>query len=323
MSKHKAKTRAKTVCPVFGHGRELHDNVLPSYHDDMRYYLLVQNKLDYDRRGQHPTISEISEIVAQKLELLWNKASIPIVSHTRVLQKIRQYHDKYKGIKKHPKSRQNRGSFKIMLKKFHDEAQNLFDVAACKCEISKCKCEKLFRVPIQEQPFLADQRNLRLMCIGSVDILTTNNLKRKLERKSKVKSLKLPESIVAQSSACETVTSEITASDSDNDYTPEKVSCIKRSKNSKPKRAASQNRIPLPSLTTVSDRYGVSDRAAAALASSVLEDVGLIQSADTSMVVDRSKLRRQRIKTRIKKLYNSREVFVCVVYISTDGKIKH
>ena len=61
MSKHKTKTRAKTVCPVFGHGRELHDNVLPSYHDVMRYYLLVQNKLVYDRRGQHSTTSEISQ----------------------------------------------------------------------------------------------------------------------------------------------------------------------------------------------------------------------------------------------------------------------
>ena len=42
----------------------------------------------------------------------------------------------------------------------------------------------------------------------------------------------------------------------------------------------------------------MSDRAAAALVSSVLEDVGVMQSSDISMVVDRSKIRRKRSKTR-------------------------
>ena len=229
MSKLKTKTRAKTVCPVFGHGRELLNNVLPTYNDVMRYYLLVQNQLYYDRDGQHPTISEISEVVVQKVELLWNKASIPIVSHTRVLHKIRQYPEKYKEIMKQPKSRQNRDSYKIIFKTFCSEAKNLFDVAACKCKIGQCQCEKMFRVPAQEQKFLADQRTLRLMCIGSVDIAATNNLKRKLERKCKVKSTKLPKSTVTQSSACETMNSGISSSDSDNDYALEKILCSKGS----------------------------------------------------------------------------------------------
>jgi len=80
----------------------------------------------------------------------------------------------------------------------------------------------------------------------------------------------------------------------------------------------SQNRLPLPSLATVTDRYGVSDRAAAAIASSVLEDVGLIQSNDTSMVVDRSKLRRQRCKTRAKIVQQSQDASLRGLYF--DGR---
>ena len=41
------------------------------------------------------------------------------------------------------------------------------------------------------------------------------------------------------------------------------------------------------------DRHGVSDRCAASLVSAVLEDVGLIHDQDSSMVIDRSKIRRE------------------------------
>ena len=59
----KIATRSKTVCPVFGYERELPENVLPSSSDVMRYYLLVQNTMEFDRGGQHPAISEISAVV--------------------------------------------------------------------------------------------------------------------------------------------------------------------------------------------------------------------------------------------------------------------
>jgi len=39
-------------------------------------------------------------------------------------------------------------------------------------------------------------------------------------------------------------------------------------------------RIPLPNLAMQADRFGVSDRAAAALATATLIDVGMIQKDD-------------------------------------------
>ena len=170
----------------------------------------------------------------------------------------------YNGIMKHYKSRQKRDSFKILLKKFKDNFEKLFDLAACKCEFSKCTCDKLLRVPARKRPFLADQRNLRLMCIGSVDVLTTNNLKQRLEWKCKFNSRKSLKTATAQTSTHGTETCAISTSESDEEYIPKKVCCIIGSTSSTPESLTAENRLRLQSLAKIADRYGVSDRAAAA-----------------------------------------------------------
>src|SRR5271163_2329726 len=128
------KTRANTSFPVTGHGQELCETVLPTYEDVLKYYLLLQNKIERESGGKHPSISEIVETVATRVERIWHKASIPIVSHIRILQKIKQYHDKYRGIIKHLKQRQKNASCKVPMKKFQDQAKQLFDLAVSKCE---------------------------------------------------------------------------------------------------------------------------------------------------------------------------------------------
>lgn len=51
-------------------------------------------------------------------------------------------------------------------------------------------------------------------------------------------------------------------------------------------------RISLPSTAITSDRYGISDRAVvAAIASSVLKDVGLINEENINLVIDKNKIR--------------------------------
>lgn len=48
-----------------------------------------------------------------------------------------------------------------------------------------------------------------------------------------------------------------------------------------------RNLISLFNTAIVCDRYGISDRPAAAVATAILQDVGLINEADTSLVIDR------------------------------------
>ncbi|GBN86837.1 hypothetical protein AVEN_200737-1 [Araneus ventricosus] len=57
---------------------------------------------------------------------------------------------------------------------------------------------------------------------------------------------------------------------------------------------SSQMRLGLPSTAVVGDRFGVSDRAVAAIVSSVLHHVGLITSNNSDLVVDNNKLRREK-----------------------------
>lgn len=59
-----------------------------------------------------------------------------------------------------------------------------------------------------------------------------------------------------------------------------------------------QARIKLPQLAAACDRTGISDRSASMIVSSVLQDIGLISRQDSSKVIDRSKIRRERKKYR-------------------------
>ena len=59
-----------------------------------------------------------------------------------------------------------------------------------------------------------------------------------------------------------------------------------------------QMRVSLANLAREADRYGVSNRAAASLATAVLVDFGIVTNADRSKVIDKNKLRRERIKLR-------------------------
>lgn len=174
---HEPKSRKKTECPVFGMPRDLSDTVLPTYGRVMKQYLLVRHQLRSTGHGKEPSVSEVSQQVVKKVESLWNKASIPILSHTRVLQMLRVYLDKYRKLLKCFKGRRNVNTYKDKLKCFRDDSKRrLFDIAACKCVLTECHCDPARKVPKDEQEFLTDQRTVRLMCIGSVDKLATINL---------------------------------------------------------------------------------------------------------------------------------------------------
>lgn len=64
-------------------------------------------------------------------------------------------------------------------------------------------------------------------------------------------------------------------------------------------------RVKLPTVASACDRTGVSDRAAAAIASAVLKDVGIITEDNKSKVIDRMKIRRERGKNRTNEILKS------------------
>lgn len=80
-------------------------------------------------------------------------------------------------------------------------------------------------------------------------------------------------------------------------------------------------RTKLPNVAQACDRTGVSDRSASFIINAALKDMGIITTDDSSKVVDRSKIRRERIKKRNElKRKNEGKHFSSEYAIHFDGR---
>lgn len=274
-------TRKSTSCPIFGAPEEINENQLPTYKQVMKYYNLVRHQLKLENNSKkEPSINEISEIVSSKVEYLWRKASIPTVSHNRVMQLIKSYHAKCKNLLKSLKRLSEE-----KIQDFHRNSERLFDLSSCKCkDLELCKCSKDQKIPKEERAFLIDQRTERKMIMGTVDLLTSKRKRKLSDRNIKLKSY-YDSSVCEPGPSHENPNTSITSESSDEEQTLP-------SSSSKP--ASKKRKIAsLKNLSIICDRYGISDRAAAAVASAVLQDVKI-----NNEVIDKSKLRRARQKLR-------------------------
>lgn len=154
-----------------------------------------------------------------------------------------------------------------------------------------------------ERTFLIDQRNERKMGIGRTEFRTTAQINKKLSRKRRYderrqgkctvkpntsayhpdQSPPLPELSLASGKSSEET------SEDQLPLAPQLLVSTKRQPN---------NNISMATVALTVDRYGISDRAPAAIVSAAFQDVGLVTKKDTSDVIDRSKIRRVRDKQR-------------------------
>lgn len=318
----KPTTRTGGVCPIFGMPSKMRETVLPTHDDMMKHYLCVRNELKTTQNGKDPSVKDVAEQVTSDLKALWARASIPCISDKKILEKVRAYHDKYRSILKPYKERKTNAKYAAKLEMFAEEARSkLFDISACKCsDWMKCRCSKKKKVPIDEREFLLDQRNQRKMMIGSVDVAKTAHNMRRENRKNKEVLQKLKKSTQSTSTAesaavDDSVITDITSSEYDSSDSDVGLSSTKGASDAKG--SAVRNRNAYPSLALECDRHGVSDRAAAAVASAVLKDIGAVKKEDMSGVIDRSKIRRERHKMR-QSLLMDRELQLTSLYF--DGR---
>lgn len=297
------KTRQMSECPIFGKFSDLLEIELPTYESVMKCYCYIRHNLKIASE-KDPTVNEICDTLVPKIEQIWSRASIPVVSSKRILQMIRAYHGKYRNLLK-SKGRKGSDKFDCNLAKFRKEAERLFDIAACKCvNFNTCTCIKEKKVPVVEQEFLSDQRSNRKMVIGNIDIATTSALRKKETRKSKElqRIVKFNQERTKNENVSEMVTS-------DNDSAEEqRCSLLEEANQPGPsniheeinlpgpsklnEKKSTQMRIKLPSVASIADRVGISDKAAAAIASAALQDLGVITEEDKTNIIDRMKIRR-------------------------------
>ena len=156
MSLSKISTRKEKKCPVFGSSFKLPHNVLPTYMDMMKHYNYIKENIKTET-AKEPTVTEIEETGATDVKSLWQKASIPIVPHTRIL--IRCAHDEFRQLMKPYKGRKSESKYLLKLRTYGQKTrEKLFDIAACKCCQGSCKCPKQNKIPPAERDFLEDQR---------------------------------------------------------------------------------------------------------------------------------------------------------------------
>ena len=115
-----AATRGKSSCPIFGATAKLPNYVLPTYIEVIRYFNQVRFNLMVGNRN--PSFLDIADPVILAVEKIWKKASIPTVSHVRIVQILRAYHTKYKSLLKPYKGRKRSNTYNTKLEAFRKEA---------------------------------------------------------------------------------------------------------------------------------------------------------------------------------------------------------
>ena len=285
--------------------------------------------------------SVIYKEIAHELISLWvGQGNLPTLSEQSVILKIQKLCDRAKAILKVPEARrlkllhdlENAEEFNEAhaqkKEKTVDFFHNLFDICPCKCLIrSTCKCPKDKKVPVLEWDFLWDQRSDRDRFIGEVDQEVTEKWTENQDRNDNEDFR-----ITKEENRCNNVREarkenvkaffqfendenhNNTEAGDDEEYTPAgpQISILADT---------SQNRLDLSNFIAEVDRYQISDRAAAALSTGLLRDLGIVTDKDLSNVVDKFKIRRARVKRqKERKRKRKDETSGKVTCLGFDGK---
>lgn len=258
---------SKKKCPIFGDGKKLPSHFLPTYEDIVEYYIFLKEN------SKKKVV-----IILDDVELLWQQTGIPILSRQRVKVLINSYINKYSKVLKSS----GKDDFQLRCENFKESSKCFFDISFCKCAIDEnCNCDLQKKVPCQLKFFLNNQRTIRNLPIPKTVLTKTrqtiytscnNNLDDKF--------------MIDESENDYDVDDE----NEDTNYEPPK----KKVKSS----SDTNTNFKLCNVAVIADRYGTSDREAAAIVSCTLKDLGLIDNKNKSLVVDKNKIRRARIKER-------------------------
>lgn len=300
------------ACPIFGEHRESPINVLPTYGDVIRHYLYEHDVFLNSAcvgRATSAATAVVSEKVAHHIMSIWEKASLPTLTKRSVIRKVTGCYNDYRNLMKPYKGRKDEKSYQARLEKYKSKTiGQLFDICSCWCEVlSKCSCNVHTKVPVKEHAFLLDQRSIRKMLIGSVDVKETKRIQERKRRKDverlkaeKEASMPMQEGFYNKDNQNESHQHSDNTNDdfTNSTNTPADGETPAAIENASKKVYVGQMRTRLPAFARACDRHAVSDRAASALASALLDDLGIVTETETKNVIDRSKVRRERIRNR-------------------------
>lgn len=293
--------------------QDMSERQLPTYKDVLQFIFYEQDRVREQlainsKDGKHPEphIKPIIDAAAKRVELIWQKASLPTISMQRILHLIMKYYQEFRVLKKkNPATKQETHDKKLA--DFKENAEQLFNVCTCKCKVnilSECECPVSRAVPAREWDFYQDQVKSRRMAIGSVDFKTTKILSQRMNRKVRAEKFLQSSKARLAPKTSNTFPTDEEKDDTDDDPFREEDEFVPRTgrlraakglrkRQDKSEDTTSQMPVKLPKTALTCERIGIEPGKAALLASSILEDFKIVKPECTAMVVDRYKLRRE------------------------------
>lgn len=288
------KTRRDTEHFLFGQPAKFSQNQLPTCKDVYLHFLCLRDEF-IENGNLNPSQVQVIDKVASDVENVWKSASLPTISHKAVREKIQSnIVAKVKSLSKVPKERRSSACVKVQ------EFDKVFDICTCKCNVTAsvaCSCPKRKKIALLELPFLADQRGPRKMFIGGVDVKVTAKLQAAEKRKHKFEAATLREKKHLKCESTAEFNEAQSLSETDDKNEGDSEGSLFDAGNAA-ETETDQMRYSLPLLAAECDRFHVSNRAGAAIVNAALKDLGFITSQDQHLLIDHSKLRRERIKCR-------------------------
>lgn len=192
----------------------------------------------------------------------------------------------------------------MKMKKRRTEQQfqdGLFDILICQCHLGDSACSSCpagKRIPSEEAAFIKDQRTERKLHVGSsLDKETTSKRRQKETHETRKATSQRHD----KSGNVEKVSPLGPTGKRKHDADSSSEECMQFSEEEwipedcefSP---CEQNRADVPNFSMMCDRYGISNRAGAALYNATLIDNGIIKAGECSTLMDMNKLHRQRTK---------------------------
>ena len=283
-----------------GSPSELPTQQLPTSRDVVNYVRLLAGKTKSER-----ATSACLSATAKAVIRIWSSEGIPIIQAHNVVRKIKQAYERFRRLTKTPK--RNRESKTKRVRSEENLFDKLFDIARCRCrDLRSCHCPLSSRVPEAEIAFLRDQRGARNMTLGGIDHEETSRRRRtaslRHRREENEGRASTEQDRAGPSNVCAFLSQDIDAGgqgdspatiDTDDDRSKEDTS-----ESDMLDCARELNTDDLTNTALAADRYGLSNRAVAAVINGFQMDIGRVLHDKTQLLVDPKKVWRERCRLR-------------------------
>lgn len=278
---------------AFGASCELSGLNLPTKQDILRYYFFLAERAKMQRKMF--SYKTFTPYVTDKLAEIWSRLNVQIIKKKSISTKLDALVEKYKTEAKNKTK-------SLTFTAFVESIKELFYIGKCQCDLklALCSCQI---IPENLKEFMMDQFNERKHTIPE----------HVTEIEEQVPISTIIETI-EESPGHTYVPSE------DIDIDDELSSYLIGAQNAPPMRRRPYTpRYDALNFAMMCDRFGVSDRIASALATSLMEDIGVKDDRGNLVIMDKSKVRREKAKSRqevLRKRYDASSL----IAFSFDGR---